>query len=126
MTGDKTIRVFIPLTLKKRNGRPRIVAPAEEEATGERVQDPHVLRALGRAWSWRRRLESGAAATLHDIALAEDVSDRYVGRMIRLAYLAPDVLEQIVVARRPISVSISELTEIARLPWSQQMGRAFK
>lgn len=126
MTSDRTLRVFVPLAIRKRNGRPRIMAPAEEEAAGEREQDAHVLRALGRAWIWRRRLESGAAATLHDIAVAEKLSDRFICRMLRLAYLAPDVLEQVVVARRPVSVSINELAEIASLPWPQQTDRVFK
>ena len=40
-----------------------------------------------------RKLESGSAATIQDIAEAEGISDRYVGRMLRLAYLAPTVLD---------------------------------
>ncbi len=55
--------------------------------------DPHVLKAIAKAWSWRRKLETGAVGTISDIAQAEDISDRYVGRMLRLAYLAPVVLE---------------------------------
>ena len=45
---DNTIRVVIPLTIRKRNGRPRIVAPSESESAADRVQDPRLLRALAR------------------------------------------------------------------------------
>jgi hypothetical protein len=75
--------------------------------------------------SWRRQLESGAAATIQDIAAVEKVSDRYVGRMMRLAYLSPGVLETLVVARRPPAIAINELTSVAELPWDEQMQRVF-
>jgi hypothetical protein len=46
---SNTIRVVIPLTIRKRNGRPRILPPADASAAEEREQDPHVLRAIARA-----------------------------------------------------------------------------
>ena len=52
-----TIRVFIPLTIRRRNGRPRILPPANMEAAEPRTQDPHVLRAIACAWGWRRKIE---------------------------------------------------------------------
>ena len=91
-----------------------------------RAQDPHVLRAIARAWKWRRQLESGAVSTIQDIAVAENVSDRFIGRMIRLAYLAPSVLEALVIARRPLAIAINDLMAFAELPWDEQMGRAFE
>ena len=59
MTGTTdTIRVVIPLTIRKRNGRPKILPPDDVDARNGRAQDPHVLRAIARAWSWRRQLET--------------------------------------------------------------------
>jgi hypothetical protein len=81
---DDTIRVFIPLTFRRRNGRPKILPPEAGADFQARSQDPHILRALGRAWAWRRRLESGGATTLQDIARVEKVTDRYVSRILRL------------------------------------------
>ena len=118
-------RVFIPLTYRRRNGRPRILPPEPETSFQSRLQDPHILRALGRAWAWRRRLESGEATTIHDIAKAEKVTDRFVSRIMRLAYLSPDVLERLVVWRDPPSVSVNDLIEATYLPWVEQVGRAF-
>ena len=42
-----TIRVVIPLTIRKRNGRPKILPPENVEGMDSRAQDPHVLRAIG-------------------------------------------------------------------------------
>ena len=78
-----------------------------------------------RAWKWRRQLESGAMSTIQDIAVAENVSDRFIGRMIRLAYLAPSVLEALVIARRPLAIAVNDLMTVAELPWDEQIQRAF-
>jgi hypothetical protein len=120
-----TIRVVIPLTIRKRNGRPKILPPDDVIAREGRNQDPHVLRAIARAWSWRRQLETGAVSTILDIAAAEKVSDRFVGRMIRLAYLFPSVLETLVITRKPPAISINDLMAVAELPWAEQMEVVF-
>ena len=122
---DDTIRVFIPLTFSRRNGRPKILPPEPEPDFQARSQDPHILRALGRAWAWRRRLDSGEATTLQDIARAEKVTDRYVSRIMRLAYLSPDVLERLMLWRVPPSASVNDLIKASYLPWTEQMGRVF-
>ena len=120
-----TIQVFVPLKVRRKNGRPKILPPEDAGLPGSHGQDPHVLRAIARAWKWRRQLEEGEASTLQDIAVKEGVSERFIGRMIRQAYLAPEVLEALVVKRRPSAISINEMVEVAKLPWGEQMGRVF-
>ena len=120
-----SIRVVIPLTLRKRNGRPKILPPEDAGLPGSHGQDPHVLRAIARAWKWRRQLEEGEASTLQDIAGREGVSERFIGRMIRLAYLAPEVLEYLVIRRVPPALSLSDLVPVADRPWAEQMGAVF-
>jgi len=89
MNSPATIRVVIPLKLRHRNGRPRIVPPADLDEADTPMADPRTLRTLARAWDWRRRLERGDVATLADIARHEKVTLPFVSRNIRLAYLAP-------------------------------------
>jgi hypothetical protein len=96
MNAPTSINVFIPLTLRNRNGRPRIAPPAEIAPTRDSGVDPNVLRAIAGAWSWRRKLESGEASTILNIAQAEGVTDRFVSRMTRLAWLSPAVIEKLV------------------------------
>ncbi|TWG99843.1 hypothetical protein L614_003100000200 [Ochrobactrum sp. J50] len=121
----KTIRVVIPLTIRKRNGRPKILPPDEVTLRDGRAQDPHVLRAIARAWNWRRRIERGEAATIADIAKAERVTDRFVSRIMRLAYLSPDVLEKLLIHRIPPALSLKDLMAVAELPWKEQMETVF-
>ena len=124
MSAPTTMRVFIPLAFRKRNGRPKIVPPADLVPDTGGV-DPHVLKAIAKAWSWRRKLESGAFGTMSDIAEAENVTPPYVGRMLKLAYLAPAVLEKLLIARVSPVVSVKELAEATELPWAEQAGVAF-
>ena len=101
---DDCITIFVPLTVRRQNGRPKILPPADYLPSEDRTQDPHILRAIGTAWGWRRRMERGQAATIQDIAAAESVTPAYVGRMLKLAYLAPAVLEKLLIARVPPTV----------------------
>jgi hypothetical protein len=124
MSGE-TVRVLVPLSIRRRNGRPKILPPENALEAEIRGQDPHILKALGRAWAWRRRLETGEAATAGDIAKAERVTDRFVSRTMRLAYLSPEVLERLVVGREPPAISVLELIEATYLPWARQAERVF-
>jgi hypothetical protein len=124
MSAPTTMRVFIPLTIRKRNGRPKILPPADMVSDTGGV-DPHILKAIAKAWSWRRKLESGAFGAMSDIAEAENVTPPYVGRMLKLAYLAPAVLEKLLIARVSPVVSVKELAEAAELPWAEQAGVVF-
>jgi hypothetical protein len=124
MTGGN-MRVFVPLTVRRRNGRPRVLPPENASELQWRTQDPHILKALGRAWAWRRKLESGEMATVVDIAKAEGVTDRFISRTMRLAYLSPEVLERLVVRREPPAISVAELIDATYLPWARQADRAF-
>uniref|UniRef100_UPI00404823F8 hypothetical protein n=1 Tax=Yoonia sp. TaxID=2212373 RepID=UPI00404823F8 len=125
MAEPETLRVHIPLTMRNRGGRPRILPPKEIEVAMDRGQDARLLRAIGRAWDWWRRLERGDVATIADLARTEGISDRYVSRVIRLAWLAPSVLERLVLRREPTVLSIFDLCGVAELPWFQQPGRVF-
>jgi len=120
-----TIRVVIPLAVRRKNGRPKILPPADHGLTEARMQDAHVLRAIARAWNWRRKLERGETSTIQDIATAEKVTDRFVSRTMRLAYLAPDVLEKLLIHRIPPALSLNDLIAVANLPWEEQMEAVF-
>lgn len=119
MSAPTTMRVFIPLTIRKRNGRPKIVPPADVVPDTGGV-DPHVLKAIAKAWSWRRKLESGVVATIEDVARAENVTPAFIRRTLKLAYLSPAVLEKLLIARKSPAVSLKDLAAAAELPWGTQ------
>ena len=128
-SAPSTIRVVIPLKVKHRNGRPRILPPTDaglEGTDAETAPDSRTLRAIARAWDWRRRLERGEAATLSDIARAERVTLPFISRFIRLAYLSPTVLERILLYRVPCALPLDKLVGAALAQWAEQPGMVFE
>ncbi len=120
-----TIQVFVPLKVRKKNGRPKILPPADYLPSEDQTQDPHILRAIGRAWSWRRRMEAGEFGTVRDLAIAVNLAERHVSRQLRLAYLAPEVLKRLVYKRVAIAITEINLSNCAALPWAEQAKVAF-
>ena len=125
MSASDTIQVFVPLKIRRKNGRPKIMPPAGYLPSEDQVQDPHILRAIGRAWAWRRRMEAGEFGTVRDLAIAVNLAERHVSRQLRLAYLAPDVLKRLVFGREVSAVTVMQLSECAALPWSDQASVVF-
>lgn len=122
---EDTIRVVIPLTIRKRNGRSKILPPQGVHDQEVRSQDPHILKALGRAWAWRRKLECGEVATAGELAKMEGVTERFVSRTMRLAYLSPDVLARIVMTHVPPAIALPNLIAAANSPWLHQFESIF-
>jgi hypothetical protein len=83
------------------------------------------LKALARAHRWFEEISTGKARSLAAIAAREGLSVRYVGRLIRLAFLAPDIIEQIVKGCQPPELTAeSLLRDRTQLPleWSAQLN----
>lgn len=122
---NDTIRVVIPLKLRKKNGRPQILPPADYKPSEDRTQDPHILRAIGRAWAWRRRMEAGEFSTVDDLAAALKLGDRHVNRLLRLAYLSPEVLKRMACGREATTLSLRDLCFLAGEQWQVQLLTVF-
>lgn len=122
---NDTIRVVIPLAIRRRNGRPKILPPENVANQQVRAQDPHILKALGRAWAWRRKLENGEVATAGELGRLEGVTERFVSRTMRLSFLSPDTLEQLLLARKQPAVSWYDLVSLSSVPWAEQPDQIF-
>ena len=108
LSPDAIITRFVPLQIKRRGVELRLVVP------GADAQMPKVdlvlLTAVGRA------------SSLAAIAAQERISVRYVGRLIRLALLAPSIVELIARGRQPVELTAEMLTRRSVLPpeWEMQ------
>jgi hypothetical protein len=78
-------------------GRKRVVAPDGSAIVPASKSQPGgtLIKALARAWRWRRMLDEGAHTSVSEIGDAEKISKSYVNRILRLAPLAPDIIEAI-------------------------------
>jgi hypothetical protein len=120
------VTVHVPMTFRQHGGRKQVIAPNGESWAPPRARiDNTMVKALARAFRCRRMLESGAVATIKDIAATEGVTDAFVSRFPRLAYLSPDVLERLLIHRRPCALPLDRLAGTALAPWAESGGAVF-
>ncbi len=120
----ETLVIRIPMELKRRSGRKEIIAPDGLPGTRSRppAQEP-LVTALARAFYWQELIDTGEFGSVTELAEALDVDRSYVGRVMRLALLAPDIVESIVSGREPSGLSLEKLVKGMPKVWAQQRGR---
>ena len=114
----QTLTVVIPLRVKPRGGRKAMVTPGVLAL--ERRQDITLIKAVARAFRWRRMLESGAFSTINELAAAEKINSSYVSRVLRLTLLAPNIVEAILDGRQPEGMALPGLMKRFGIDWQRQ------
>jgi hypothetical protein len=116
-----TLTIRIPMQLRRRGGRKLIMTPEGVAAVVPKPsRDETLIKALVRAHRWRRRIESGRARSITDLAEQEGVTDAYVCRMLPLTCLAPDIVEAILDGRQPKGLRLAEMLGNGPLAWNAQ------
>ena len=117
---EDIITLTIPARLQRAGREMRMII---QNAEDQRAPDPALLRALARAHDFRERMMQNPHLSAHDIARAEGVSAAYIYATLRLAWLAPDIVDAIVNGRQPTRLTATELFRLSgHLPlgWRQQ------
>jgi hypothetical protein len=118
----EAITVHIPLTFRKRGGRKLVVTPDGAEWAPRPRVDNAMVKALARAFRWRKMLDTGVQATIEDLAKAKGIGKTYVSQVLRLTLLAPDTVEAILDGRQPAELQLDDLLEGFPLDWEGQRG----
>ena len=79
-----------------------------------------MIKALARAFHWQELVDSGKYASISDLAEALGLDRSYVSRIMRLALLAPDIVEAIVQGREPSGLSLKRLVKGMPMGWEEQ------
>jgi hypothetical protein len=116
-----TLTIRIPIRLQRRGGRKLIMTPeGATMPTPKPTRDETLVKALVRAHRWRRRIDSGRAKSITDLAEQEGVTDAYVCRLLPLTCLAPDIVEAILDGRQPKGLRLTEMLGNGRVAWEEQ------
>jgi hypothetical protein len=105
------ITIHVPLAFRRRGGRKLVVSPAGDQPWAPprpRIDKP-LVKALARAFRWKEMLEAGQYATVNELAKAEKMNASYVGHVLRLTLLAPDIVEAILDGRQPPTMRLQPL-----------------
>lgn len=123
---------FVPVTFRHRGQRKVAIAPAGVDTpvtTGvsvpplPKLHDPTLLRALGKGFYWQHLLDTGKVVDTTEIAKREGVHRATVNELLRLALLAPEIIEAALAGRLPQTVTLERLLKAA-LPrgWGEQLA----
>jgi hypothetical protein len=116
------VTVRVPLTIRRRPGRKTLVSLGFG-AEGGRIAtkaDPALVKALARAYRYQKLLDEGRYASISEMATAEKIERGYLGTLLRLTLLAPEMVEAILNGRQPEGVTLPALLEGVPVGWGEQ------
>ncbi len=115
------LTVRVPLAVRKpRSGQKLILTPGGMAPRGTTAADTTLVKALARAFRWRRMMEAGGYRTIDELAAAEKINSSYVSRLLRLTLLAPDIVEAILDGRQPSDMTLALLMQPFGVLWAEQ------
>ncbi len=116
------ITVRVPMTIRRRPGRKTVVTPmalSGVPAVPTRA-DPALVKALARAFRYQKLLDDGRYASISEMAAAEKIERGYLGTLLRLTLLAPDIVEALLEGRQPEGMTLPALLGPAPMAWQGQ------
>ena len=117
---ETTIIVTIPMVLRRRGGRKLIIAPEGMETTPPEPREDILIKLVVKAHSWLKMLESGKVASIKELAEKEKIDGSYLGKVLRLTLLAPDIVSAILDGCQPDVMTWRELSRPFPMLWVEQ------
>jgi hypothetical protein len=115
-----TIIITIPMNLRRRGGRKRIMASGGMELDFTTQRDDTLAKLVAKAHRWMKELESGKVATVRSLAQREKTDESYLAKVLRLTLLAPDIVKMILDGTQPDEMTWRELSRPFPVEWSKQ------
>src|SRR5918996_4933242 len=103
-------------------GERRILGPDGSEIAPTSKPQPHgmLVKALTRAWRWQKLIDEGIYTSVSEIGDAENISKSYVSRILRLALLAPDIVDAILAGGTEQGLMLEQLERPLPASWEVQ------
>lgn len=123
MTAATSITVRVPLKIRRRPGRKTVVSPVPRTHADHAIPtraDPALVKALARAFRYQKLLDEGRYASISEMAAAERIERGYLGSLLRLTLLAPQLVEAILDGRQPDGLGLPQLLAGIAETWSEQ------
>ena len=122
---DSTVTVHVDIAFSRRGSRKRIVLPDGSPATARpappTASGNALLKALARAFQWRKLIETGTHATVADLAKAEKINPSYASRILRLTLLAPEIVEATLDRKAAPEITLADLLKPFPVEWTKQI-----
>ncbi len=126
MSTATSITVRVPLTIRRWPGRKTVVTPvADGIAPTTTRADPALVKALARAFRYQRMLDQGRYGSVTEMAAAERIERGYLGSLLRLTLLAPNLIEVILDGQRLDGLTLPRLLGGLPAIWTDQLSTSF-
>lgn len=113
-----TMTIHVPFRVVKRGGRKEMVLP--EGAAQAPKPDNTLVKALARAFRWKRMLESGEFASISELAEKEGIAFTYMARLMRLSLLSPELVDAVMDGHQPANITLASLMDPFPADWKEQ------
>ena len=126
MTATTSITVCVPMKIRRRPGRKMMVMPTLAAGSGTTVAtraDPALVKALARAFRYQKLLDEGRYASISEMATAEKLERGYLGSLLRLTLLAPDIVQSILDGHAQEEMSLPRVLDGFPVSWAEQSER---
>jgi len=117
------VTLHVPFRVVKRGGRKEMHLP--DGFRPDRKADNTLVKALARAFRWKRMLESGEFATIAELAEREGIATSYMTRILRLTQLEPGIIEAVLDGRQNDAVTLARLMDPFPISWIEQKNIFF-
>ena len=123
---ENTFSIFVPMKLKKRGGAAMVILPKDAPKAGIKINDNNptydhrMINAIAKAYKWQKQMDK-QELNISQLARKENLSDRYISRILRLNFLAPDIVIDILEGRQPRGLRLQDLiTKAIPALWDEQ------
>lgn len=129
-TEPQTITVHVPMTFTIHGGRKMIISDVDGDGGPRQHKLSHdlprqrtenaLLKAVAKAYRWRRKIESGEYASITELAKSENVNQSYACRILRLTLLAPTIITAILDGRNSHDLMLKRIMKPLPVQWDKQ------
>ena len=117
---EAVYQINVPVSLRRCGIETRFVVPSGDTGSAHHASTRAIQEALAKALTWNEELMSGKVSSMNQLAKREGVTQRYIAHLLKLAYLAPDIMGAIARGNIPSAVSLGRLKKGFPLDWQEQ------
>ncbi len=121
-TAENIFTISVPIKINRRGGKTAtMILPKNIPKDKEKpYYDQVLIRAFAKAYKWQKQMDK-QGLNINKLAAKENISDRYVSRILRLNFLAPGIVIAILEGKQPRDLKLQDLTTKA-VPelWDEQ------
>ena len=117
---EEIVALSLDVALRRCGRVQRLIMPGVASAERTARPNPALIKAVARASVWAEQLLKGEVTSLQALARVNRLDTRYVGRLLRCAFLAPDLVEAILQGRQPPDLTLGRMLDDMPLDWAEQ------